>query len=33
LPKVPVMYLIVAVVAMILNVALGLFPNLVLGLI
>ena len=33
LPKVPVMYLIVAVVAMILNITLGLFPNLILGLI
>ena len=33
LPKVPLMYQIVAVVALILNIALGLFPNLILGLI
>ncbi|SFB11540.1 NADH dehydrogenase subunit N [Flavobacterium swingsii] len=32
LPKVPVMYQIVAVVALILNIALGLFPNVVLNL-
>ena len=32
LPKAPIMYQIVAVVALILNIALGLFPNVVLGL-